>query len=108
MSTMQLTMTARPRREGTATGDGLRATPGKRRVLTIVLSACVIPTQPQGVHVALQCMREGKPVRRRMPRVVQVERLGEVGVDPAGSFGGHVDELGGRDRPLGTRAIEAD
>src|SRR5512134_3817013 len=108
MRTMQLAMSARSRREGDGTGDGLRASPREGSVLAVVLSACVIPTHPQGVNMALQCVGEGKAARGWMARVVQIDRLGDAGVNSHGSFGGRVDELRCRDRPFGASAIESD
>src|SRR5215204_5228034 len=108
MRTMQLAMMPRSRRERDRTGDGLRASPCEGSILAMVLSACVIPTHPQGVNMALQCMREGKTARGWMASVVQIDRLGDAGVDPHGPFGGHVDELRCRDRPFGASAIESD
>src|SRR5262245_51810084 len=108
MRTMQLAMRARSRRERAGTADALCAAPGEGSVLAMVLSAGVTPAHPQGVHVALRGMSEGKPARGGMARVLEVDRLVVGGVESQGDFGAHVDETPCSDRPPGTRAIEPD
>ena len=68
----------------------LRAPPGKRRVLSVVLTTHIVPLETERVHVALRRFGQRKTIRGRMARVIEVERLGSVGIDSFDAFGRHV------------------
>src|SRR5205814_2430848 len=104
---MQTQMRRRSRGVATAADGGLSAAPGERGVLSMVLSAHVPPAEPQGSDLALHGVREGKPIRRRMACVVQIEGLRGVGIDAHRRLGRDVDQPWRGDGPLGARAIEA-
>src|SRR5205807_2102075 len=108
MRTMQPEMRMRSRCESAATADGLCTSPGKRRVLSVVLTARVIPGQTERAYVAFDGMSEREPIRSRMARVIEIERLGRVGVDPHRTLSGHVEEGPRLDRPLHAAPIELD
>src|SRR5712692_5597982 len=101
MRTMQVEMRRRSRRESAAIDDGLCTPPGKRRVLSVVLSASIIPRQTKRAHVALRCMGEREAIRGRMAGVVEMERLRRVGIDSLGRLSRDLDEARRLDGPLG-------
>src|SRR5882672_2013122 len=107
MKTMQPEMRMRSRRESAAIADGLCTSPGKRRVLAVVLAARVIPRQTERAYVALDGMSEREPIRSRMAGVVEIQRLSRVGIDPHRPFSGHVEQARRLDGPLHAAPIEA-
>jgi len=86
----------------------LRTPPGKRRVLSVVLSGDVIPRQAERVHVALRRVGQGKTIRRRMSGVVEMKGLCRVRIDPSGSRGRHVDQTRCLHGPCHAVIIEPD
>src|SRR5437667_8389520 len=108
MRTIQPEMKMRSRCESAATADGLCTSPRKRRVLPVVLAARVIPRQTERAYVTFHRMCEREAIRRRMARVVEIEWLGRVGVDPHRAFSGHVEQAPRLDGPLHAAPIEAD
>src|SRR3989442_7629866 len=106
MRTMQPEMRMRSRSESAATADGLCTSPGKRRVLSVVLTARVIPRQTERVYVTFHRMSEREPIRSRMARVVEIERLGLVGADAHRPLSGHVEHARRLVRTLPGASIE--
>src|ERR1043166_4128780 len=102
MTTMQAGMRTRSRRERAPVGNKLSTPPGKRRVLSVVLAARVVPRQTERLHVALRGMGEGKAIRGRMTRVIQVQRLRGIGIDTLGALSGHVNEARRLHGPFGS------
>ena len=105
MITMQVEMRTRSRR-GRAAADDRLGTPGKRRVLSVVLAANIVPRQTEGVDVALRGVGKGEAVRSRVTRVFQIEWLSGVRVDSLGALSRHVDEARRSDGPLDSVATK--
>src|SRR3981189_2687088 len=57
----------------------LARAPGERREVTVVAPRRVVPVDPEPVHVTAGGLREREPARRRMPYVVEVDRLVRLG-----------------------------
>src|SRR5437764_2609491 len=108
MRTMQPEMRMRSRCESAATADGLCTSPGKRRVLSVVLAARVVPRQTERAYVTFHRMSEREAIRSRMARVVEIERLGRVGVDPHRPFSSHVEQARRLDGPFHAIPIKPD
>ena len=64
------TMRNRSRREAEAGCSALCTAPGERRVLTVVLSAAVVPLEPECPNMAARSMGKREATRGRMTRVV--------------------------------------
>src|SRR5688572_12166855 len=69
-----------------ATRYALRASPGKRRVLSVVFAADVFPCQTERMDAAVGCTRQRKAICGRMAGVIQVQGLGGIRVDPLCAF----------------------
>src|SRR5437868_10243846 len=101
-------MRSRSRRERTAASDDeLSTLPGKRRVLSVVLSGDIVPREAQCMNMTLRGMRERDAISGRMTRVVEVQRLGGGRIDALGAFSGHIHQFRRLHRPLGPVAMEA-
>src|SRR4051812_10000232 len=108
MTSRQVEMRTRSRRETAATAVRLCTPPGKRRVLSVVLTRVVIPRQAQNLYVTAGRTSEGEAIRGRMAGVVETDGFGRVGVDPHHPLSGHVDEGSRLDGPLHTATVETD
>ena len=108
MRTTVARMRTRSRRERTAAGNELSTPPGKRRVLSVVFAGDIVPRQTERMHVALRRMGEGEAIGGRMPRVIEVQRLGGIGIDTLGALSGHINEVRRLHGPLRPAAIEAE
>src|SRR6476660_6583273 len=82
--------------------------PRKRRVLSVVRAAHLVPVETERVHVALRGMREREPIRRGMAGVIEMQRFGRRRIDPHRTLGRHVDEARRANRPCGAAASELD
>ena len=106
MITIQVEMRTRSRRGRAAAADDRLRTPGKRRVLSVVLAADIVPRQTEGVDVALRGVGKGEAIRSRVTRVFQIEWLSGVRVDSLSALSRHVDEARRRNGPLDSVATK--
>src|SRR5690242_14841137 len=98
-------------RGAAVTGEAVASSatlPRKWRVLPVVAAARVVPIHAERMHVAALRMREREAVGCRMPGVVELHRLGGVGVDTHRAFSRHVEEATGADRPVDACTRELD
>src|SRR5262245_13599361 len=96
----------RSRHETAATAGRLRTPPGERRVLSVVLTADIVPRQPQRVNVAVRGVRDGEPVRGRVARAVEMQRLSRVGTDSNHTGADHFNRSGSTHRPFVMLPVE--
>src|SRR5262245_24431308 len=73
-------------------GD-LRAAPGKRSILSVVLAADVLPRKTERTHTAPRRACQCKTIRGRMACVVEVHWLGRIRIDALDALGSHVEEI---------------
>src|SRR5262252_1480963 len=103
---MQAEMSTRSRWERVVAENELSTLPGKRRVLSVVSATRIVPRQAERVHLALRCMGEREAISGRMARVVEIQRLCGIGIDPLGTLSSHINKPRRLYGPLGSAAIE--
>src|SRR5579864_8884498 len=111
MRTAQVRMRMRSRPGRPATDDGLSTSPGKWRVLSIVLSARVAPRQAERVYVALRCVRQREAIGAGWPvfsRYSGSVALGLIPLAPSAAMSTRADALTDQLAPLRLNAIGAD
>src|SRR5688572_13235651 len=95
-----------PRNTDSSRVGSLGTAPGKRRILTIVPAAFVLPCQAESLHTTPRGACEGKTIRGWMTGVVEMYRLGRIRIDAFDALGGHVHETRGLHGPFRSAAIE--
>src|SRR3989442_10913895 len=125
MMTRQAEIRMRSRRASAPTDDvattsrGLRSdvncgardwsgTPGERGVLSVVLSAHIVPREAERAYVAPGRMRQRETVGGRMACVVEMQRLGRVRTESQDALRRHVDQARRLNGPFDAVAFELD
>src|SRR5665647_2556162 len=108
MRRTQIAITTWSRETRPATDDWLRTAPVEWSVLSVVLSALVVPAHAECVDVALHRVGERDTIRRRMADVRQLQRLGIARIDSHCRRGRHIYEMRRGHRPVRAIVTELD
>src|SRR5262249_25335751 len=85
---------------------GLARAPGERREVAVVAPRGVVPVDAESMQVAARGLCERKPACRRMPHVVEEDRLVRLGAGYA--FHRDIEHAPGRDRSAPPAHLELD